>query len=187
MPSVSEYMVLIGKERIVSLINAGGELPPGGTGVLVPETLEQNLYVKYPGVPQKGNKKIVVMVKIPVLDPGEGPAPVPEDFDMVLKVKVPAGIISAPGLQKFTLTDPPAATDTPELSYYPQVKLIPQNAQCYLKYPFATPKLASGDPVAQTVDVTIMTDLNSTPGPKAKKDAFVLFLVEVDWSHSTPN
>ena len=171
MATVSQYMPLVGANRIVSLVN----LFP----TAIPPTLE-DIYVNSGGVPQKGNKKVVIMVKIPVVDPGGGPVPDPNDLTLTLKVQVPAGIIAAPGLQKFDAS-------TPELSYYPQAKLIPQNGQCYNKFAFATPLLASGDPVAQTVDVSIILDPNAPPVAPPKKDPYCLFLVEVDWSHSVPN
>jgi hypothetical protein len=166
MATTAQYFALIGKERIVSFVNSAAPTPDP-----VPDNLDQPPPVgampNGPGTPQKGNRKVVVMVT------SSSSSPEADDLILRLTVKVPAGILNNPKLQKF-------AADTPEPDYLPQVKLIAQSPDA--AFCAAIPDIVGSDPVNQTVTAIIY----NIAGPPKKKGAFI-YLVELDWSHSTPN
>ena len=195
MPTNAEYMTLVGDNRIVSLIN------DTGAGVAVPKTLENTLYSpREPGDDQPGNRKIIIKMRIgPIWDDQELLPENAEDSDFILKVEVPKGIITGPGVhtgnavQEFAYNTPPETHDTPLLSYFPMAYAIPQNETCYPELLFATPVINSPDEDAQTVDILIrQANLAApyyapiVPAPPAPPvfPNYMLFYVVVDWSYS---
>ena len=165
MATAAKYMPIIGANRIVSFVNL--------TPTAIPPTLEAEIYPNNPGVPQVGNRKIAIKVKI---EPVVGQGAEADDLDLILKVKVPDGALSAPGVQTFDAT-------TPQLDYFPRAKLIPQNMSSILRLAFATPIVGDEDVAAQTVDILIR---QAAIDPDPKED-LVIFVVEIDWSHSIIN
>jgi hypothetical protein len=163
MATTGQYLALIGGDRIVSFVNNAAPTPDP-----IPNDLDAPpLFPNGPGTPQKGNRKVVVMVA------SSSSSPEADDLYFRLTVKVPAGILNNPTLQKF-------AADTPETNYLPQVKLIPQSPDA--AFCAAIPEILESDPVNQTVTALIY----NVSGPPKKKGAFI-YLVELDWSHSVPN
>jgi len=187
MPTNAKYMTIIGDNRIVSLQN--------GAGVDVPKTLEYDLFAGWgagttgEGDDQPGNRQIAIMMLLaPIWQ--EKKEPVYEDDDSyILRVRVPQGIIAAPGIQRFVANTPLQATDTPRKAFFPQAYVIPQNATCRAVGLAATPIVASADQANQTLDIGI-TQFNVEPvqpkqGPSYLN--YLLFLVKVDWSHTIIN
>ena len=165
MATAAKYMPIVGANRITSFVNL--------TPTPIPPTLEDEIYPNFPGVPQVGNRKIAIKVKV---EPVIGQGAEADDLDLILTVKVPDGALSAPGVQKFDAA-------TPQLDYYPQAKLIPQNHSSIIRLAYATLMVGDENVANQTVDILIrQADID--PSPKA--DA-VLFLVEIDWSYSASN
>lgn len=158
MATNAQYLVFIGDDRIISFKNDGG--------TDIPKTLETTLGLNTPSIPTKGNRKITALVLVSLADPDA------DDQTLTLKVKVPAGIISG-HIQKFD-------ANSPQINYFPAVRVIPQTEECYNQRVVGTTEVGSENVAAQTVDVQITQLGNQTA------ELFV-FLLELDWSHTIKN
>lgn len=161
----AQYLCPIGKDRIVSFTNQNG--------VAIPDNLESVLYDDtVGGTSRQGNRKISLLIAVD--SSGE---PIVEDKQLQLTVKVPDGILSPGAGQKFSAWTGPTGPGTHRLDYYPQVKVSPYGQNAATMMISANVEVGLEDEDNQTVTVYI-EHLNA---------AQILFLVELDWSHSVIN
>jgi len=161
MPTQAIYSVLIGKERIVSIVNSNG------VGVDVPEADPTVGGTQKANNPDKGNRKVVLLFQV-------GSPILAEDQAILLKVKVPDGVIRG-HLQRFSydLANPPI--DNP-LDYIPVPKVFPQSTGALSVY--AVAQTINPEPADQVIGVTVFI-------PSGDDAAY--FFLELDWYHSINN
>lgn len=159
MATTAQYMAIIGANRIVSFVNDDADV--------IPASLEAAIYTDTPGTPRVGNRKIVLLVAITTPNAGQDSP----DSDLVLKVRVPAGVVAA-HVQKFD-------ANTPQLDYYPYVKVSSMNPNCYVERVSAAPLPTTENVANQTLDIGIQQLASAANS--------ITFLLEIDWSHTIVN
>lgn len=167
MPTKAEYLVLNGKERIVSVTN------DNGAGVAVPE-MDLVGYGFHPYKPGKGNRKITLAFVILT----EGGAILSEDKNIILCVKTPSGIIRD-RIQRFKYSSsPPYATNS--LIFSPIPKVTPISRAAIIENVYGEISLEPGpDEQNQTTCIRVVND-----GAGSNS---IIFYLELDWSHSLEN
>lgn len=172
MPTSAGYVALIGEERIISVIN------DGGNGVAVPKLDVTSGGLFPPNHPDKGNRKIILGFDIQL----EQGAIRPEDQSISIRVKVPAGIIRN-HLQRFKLN---LAAPTPEnsdnpLDFSPIARIVPQSGAVISARVFASLRATPpNEPDAETQ--TLVIGVENDGGTDQLN-----FAVEIDFYHSINN
>ena len=182
MPTSAAYAVIIGEDRIVSAIN------DNGAGVALPkiDTTGGGLLAE-PKSRDKGNRKIILSIEVNLEEQSQEIRP--EDRNISIRVKVPAGIIRD-RISRFKfdgLVVPGYSTNFKD--YIPLMKVFPNtgtngaigtytiDAKVYATLGGITPPNAP-DEETQTVVVSVRNGGGANP---------LAFILEIDWQHSINN
>jgi hypothetical protein len=172
MPTNAEYVVLIGEERIVSVIN------DGGNGVAVPKEDVTGGGQIQENHPDKGNRKIVMGLKIA---PDQGGILV-EDQQISIRVKVPDGLIRH-NIQrfKFDLSNITPDTNNP-LDFVPFAKIFPQNAAAVAANSYASYLAGLPPNEIDEENQTLVIGVGNDGG-----ENLIILGLEIDFYHSISN
>jgi hypothetical protein len=193
MPTNSAYTALVGKERIISVLNNDGEPPDAVPLADLEIDYFRVLIPTFPlSHPSKGNRKVLLIFQMDAL----GGQSVVEDDQIAVRVKVPAGVIKD-SIQRFkfdatidyTNPDPAAiARTTSPFDYMPVTRIIPLDrdtiSEDTVAYPIVFPSPVKPWQYPDEQDQSIVVVVERYP---ANGGAGSQFFLEIDWYHTIDN